>query len=118
MIYLNKNDFSDDDDSSEEKQDIQLNNKNNSKKENCINIEFRTSTGFKVLMNYNSNEIVGYALKKYLKKIGLNPNDNRINFLYNAYIINFDENKTVGEFFKKSNYSIITIIDTLNIIGS
>ena len=68
MIYLNKNDFSDDDDSSEEKQDIQLNNKNNSKKENCINIEFRTSTGFKVLMNYNSNEIVGYALKKYLKK--------------------------------------------------
>ena len=79
-----------------------------------INVIFKNTLGVVVPMALDSEITVSEMLKKYLKKINRaklinskNKNKN-IKFLFNACILNFDDEKTIGQFFEYNrNPSII-----------
>jgi len=107
----------DDDDSSEEKQDTEIQNQNNYIKKQKISIVFDTHKGNRLIMDLDVNESVGNALKKYLKKMKVNTNNESIYFLHNgSEIKSSDNNKTIGEYFGPCPK--ILVVDTTNIIGA
>jgi len=86
------------------------------------NIRFNCNWGLKLNIVCNNNETVGIAIKRYLKRIGLNENNfNDFFFIYNSRKIEIeDKNKILNKYFFPSyvSYHTIVVQNVHNVIGN
>ena len=93
--------------------------KDNKPDGDIIVLLFTLSTGLCIGIYVNRNSTFKEAVKKFCQKINLNEKylENRIIFLYDASIINFDSYTTLKDlnFFRRHT---ITVYDDDNVIGT
>ena len=85
-----------------------------------INAVFKTTKGMKLNMYINFGKTVSELIKIYFKRVEkpylfYRPQDNC--FIYNAKRINFNEQKTVEQYFQGFNVNIV-VNDTKDLIGA
>ena len=96
-----------------------FNNFFNSSDANIINVCFLTMKGNSHLRQYNKNITIKEMLEDFVKNMGLNINSlKRIQFLYNATLLNNLPNNLTLTQFNIMNNSKINVIDMFNIIGA
>ena len=95
------------------------NNNFNPSNSDIINVIFITMKGNTHLRQYNKNITIKDMLEDFVKNMGLNTNSlKRIQFLYNATLLNnLPQNMTLTQFNIGDN-SRINIIDMFNVIGA
>ena len=85
-----------------------------------INVTFKTTKGMKLNIYINFGKTVSELIKIYFKRVEkpylfYRPQD--ICFIYNANRINFNDQKTVEQYFQGFNVNIV-VNDTKDLIGA
>ena len=84
-----------------------------------IYMDFVLSTGSKVTIDVNKNSTFKEMGKKLCQKINLDERylENRMKFIFDAEIMNLDQNTTLKDLFRNNHYTI-TVYDDDNVIGT
>ena len=94
-------------------------NELNSKLEN-YNVIFKTTRGKKTNIKVGKGTTLSHLIEKYFERINRKSlmGNNKIVFIYNGDKILYNNNNTpVEDFFKNLSLSIITILDTSDLLG-
>ena len=86
-----------------------------------INIMFTTTVGAKRTLKFKYGTTISQALKKYLESVNrleLFGQNDKVNFLYNANKIDFNDNTTVENKFRNIIMPKIVVNDTKGLIGA
>ena len=94
------------------------NNYNYDEEPSMINIIFQTSTGDKRIITVPSDKTISYLIKSYIKNLNLplGTSIERINFLYNGYLLNSKSEEIVSHQFK--DLKKITVFDSMDVTGA
>jgi hypothetical protein len=111
---------SSDDNSSIDNNETEFLNQNineNDLNQKKIFLTFVSSSGLKLVMDFNEEETVNDALTKYCKRIQIEKDQkDNIAFIFNSEKLNFGDNRQLKNLF--SDGATITVIDTGGIIGA
>ena len=86
-----------------------------------INIMFTTTIGAKRNLKFKYGTTISQALKKYLESVNkpeLFGQNDKVNFLYNANKIDFNDNTTIENKFRNVMMPKIVVNDTKGLIGA
>ena len=86
-----------------------------------INLTFTTTVGSKRVLKIKYGTTISQAIKKYLDSVGkpeLFVQNEKINFLYNANRLEFNDNRLVEVVFKNITMPKIVVNDTQGLIGA
>ena len=86
-----------------------------------INIMFTTTVGAKRNLKFNHGTTISQAIKKYLESVNrpeLFGQNDKVNFLYNANKIDFNDNTTIENKFRNVMMPKIVVNDTKGLIGA
>ena len=86
-----------------------------------INVTFKTDQGIATNIRINPNHSIGTLLKKYLAKKGEihELGKNNLNFICNAYKLNFFDKTKINDSILKMQFPIphVSVHETQNLIG-
>ena len=102
---------------------VDVRNKKKQKDEETIKITFKSASGMTKDININQNKTIEELIKLFFSEINKPElfNDNDVNFLYSAKVINKNPKELVSEIFKKvldNDVYVVTIVDLKNKINS
>ena len=86
-----------------------------------LNIIFTTTVGTQRILKFKYGTTVSQAIKKYLDSVGkgeLFGQNDKVNFLFNANKIDFNDNTKVEDKFKNIQLPKIVVNDTQGLIGA
>ena len=86
-----------------------------------ININFTTTIGKSHNLKFKYGTTVSQALRRYLEFVGREQyfgHNEKINFLYNAKRIEYNDNTNVENFFRNAAFPKIVVNDTQGLIGA
>ena len=81
------------------------------------------SKGQRYIIVISPNKTFCSAVKEFCKMMGfsfdeLKKNKNKIPFLYNAYTLDIEDSRTLGQIFKYSLSPVISVNDYSDILGA